>query len=83
MTQQRVRPHVDITGVITSEAKHSIGQQNVWIATSLTLLAMTAALGELYLSTFAAVSCTDSPQPQAPVWFGLLKMNCADILSAL
>src|ERR1700694_671709 len=34
-------------------------------------------------STFAAVSCTDSPQPQAPVWFGLLKMNCADILSAL
>src|SRR6266576_7242693 len=20
--------------------------------------------------TFAAVSCTDSPQPQAPVWFG-------------
>src|SRR6266852_4924183 len=33
--------------------------------------------------TFAAVSCTDSPQPQAPVWFGLLKMNCADILSVL
>src|SRR5258705_3474826 len=33
--------------------------------------------------TFAAVSCTDSPQPQAPVWFGLLKMNCADILSTL
>ena len=33
--------------------------------------------------TFAGVSCTDSPQPQAPVWFGLLKMNCADILSAL
>jgi len=36
-----------------------------------------------YPSTFAGVSCTDSPQPQAPVWFGLLKMNCADILSAL
>jgi len=31
---------------------------------------------------FAAVSCTDSPQPQAPVWF-MLKMNCADILSTL
>jgi hypothetical protein len=36
-----------------------------------------------YPSTFAAFSCTDSPQPQAPTWFGLLKMNWACILSAL
>ena len=34
-------------------------------------------------STFAAVSCTDSPQPQALTWFGVLKMNWACILSAL
>src|SRR5260221_12853015 len=36
-----------------------------------------------YPATLAALSCTDSPQPQAPVWFGLLKMNCDCILSAL
>ena len=34
-------------------------------------------------ASFAGVSCTDSPQPQAPVWFGLLKMNCADSFSVL
>src|SRR5258708_4413536 len=33
--------------------------------------------------TFAGVSCTDSPQPQAETWFGLLKMNWACSLSAL
>ncbi len=33
--------------------------------------------------TFAGVSCTDLPQPQAETWFGLLKMNWACILSAL
>ena len=31
----------------------------------------------------AGLSCTDSPQPQAEVWFGLLKTNCADSLSVL
>ncbi len=39
--------------------------------------------GRQYQSTFAAVSCTDSPQPQALTWLGLLKMNWACILSAL
>ena len=32
-------------------------------------------------STFAGVSSTDSPQPQAEVWFGLLNTNCEDSLS--
>ncbi len=31
----------------------------------------------------AGLSCTDSPQPQAPVWFGLLNTKVADILSTL
>src|ERR1700743_568438 len=31
----------------------------------------------------AGRSCTDSPQPQAEIWFGLLKTNWACILSAL
>jgi hypothetical protein len=31
----------------------------------------------------AGVSCTDSPQPQADVWFGLLKTNWADNFSVL
>ena len=31
----------------------------------------------------AGLSCTDSPQPQAEVWFGLLNTNCADIFSVL
>ena len=29
------------------------------------------------------LSCTDSPQPQAEVWFGLLNTNCADSFSVL
>ena len=33
--------------------------------------------------TVAGLSCTDSPQPQAPIWFGLLNTNWACILSAL
>jgi hypothetical protein len=39
--------------------------------------------GEEWIYTFAGVSCTDSPQPHAETWFGLLKMNWACILSAL
>ncbi len=34
-------------------------------------------------ASFAGVSCTDSPQPQADVWFGLLNTNCADNFSVL
>ena len=34
-------------------------------------------------SSLNGVSCTLSPQPQADVWFGLLKTNCADIFSVL
>ena len=34
-------------------------------------------------ASLAGVSCTDSPQPQAEVWFGLLKTNCADSFSTL
>src|SRR6478735_891864 len=34
-------------------------------------------------SAAAGVSWTDSPQPQAPVWLGLLKTNVADNLSVL
>ncbi len=34
-------------------------------------------------ASLAGVSCTDSPQPQAEVWFGLLKTNWADSFSAL
>ena len=36
-----------------------------------------------HASACAGFSCTDSPQPQAPVWFGLLKMNCAESYSSL
>src|SRR5262245_44188871 len=32
-------------------------------------------------SAFAGVNSTDSPQPQAEVWFGLLNTNCEDSLS--
>src|SRR5690349_17764014 len=32
---------------------------------------------------FAGVNCTDSPQPQAEVWFGLLNTNCAESFSVL
>src|SRR5260370_20160782 len=35
------------------------------------------------VESFAAIRYADSLQPQATTWFGLLKMNCADILSAL
>src|SRR5262249_46575828 len=31
----------------------------------------------------AGLSWTDSPQPQAEVWFGLLNTNCAESLSVL
>ena len=34
-------------------------------------------------SILAAVSCTDSPQPHALIWFGLLNTNCACIRSVL
>src|SRR6516164_11629579 len=34
-------------------------------------------------SPAAGSSCTDSPQPQAEVWLGLLKTNCAESLSTL
>jgi hypothetical protein len=36
-----------------------------------------------YPSILAGRSSTDSPQPQAEIWFGLLKTNWACILSAL
>ncbi len=36
-----------------------------------------------YPSIFAGRSSTDSPQPQAETWLGLLKTNWACILSAL
>ncbi len=34
-------------------------------------------------SPLAGSICTDSPQPQAEVWLGLLKTNCAESLSIL
>ena len=34
-------------------------------------------------ASFAGVNCTLSPQPQAEVWFGLLKTNCAESFSVL
>jgi len=36
-----------------------------------------------YDASLAGSSWTDSPQPHAAVWFGLLKMNCADSFSTL
>ena len=43
-----------------------------------------ASAGYRYASTPVAGSiCTDSPQPQADVWFGLLNTNCAASLSTL
>ena len=34
-------------------------------------------------SSLNGVSCTDSPQPQAEVWFGLLNTNWAESFSVL
>src|SRR5262245_1633722 len=36
-----------------------------------------------YCVSLAGLSLTDSPQPQAEVWLGLLNTNCADSLSVL
>ena len=68
-----------------SEAIQTASAETDWIASSLTLLAMTLMDWAVlpYPSTFAGFNSTDSPQPQAETWFGLLKTNCADILSTL
>jgi hypothetical protein len=66
--------------------------RNVYFEENPTRLASLAALpfqGRDYqlagsrLPSFAGVSATDSPQPQADVWFGLLNTNCAASLSTL
>src|SRR5438105_2673848 len=62
-----------------SEAIQTAAAEALWIASS---QRAPRNDGQNYPSILAGRSSTDSPQPQAEIWLGLLKTNWACILSA-